>query len=169
MLQPDPGQLLQALRTALAETVVPTLDDPGARRQMNAALHLLARLARCWDLPQALLRADNDDIEDFLERLPAGLAAAGPALPESPAGPTEGEPHGYNDPATAALAARNRVLRRQVEAVECAVLAALPDPAAATCLEALGALCRRMTDRDCIAAGDLLPGAAPIALEAASG
>jgi len=154
MLQPDPGQLLRALRAALAETVVPTLNDPGARRQMNAALHLLARLARCWDLPQALLRADNVDIEAFLASLPAGLADAGAALPDPAA---DGEPHGYNDPTLATLAARNLVLRHKVEAVERAVLAALPDTAAEAGLAALGALCRRMTERDCIAAGDLLP------------
>lgn len=132
MQRPSTGELLAGLAHALETEVLAALPDGAARRQLKAAVHLIARLERTWDLAPAHLAADNADIEGTLaalghDNLPAEATA----------------PPGYNDPALRALAACNLTLHQ--------ALLDLPD-----CAE-LQALRRRMAARDCAFVGDRSP------------
>lgn len=141
MLRPSPGELVRGLRTSLAEAVLPALPKGTVSQQLRAALHLLGRLERCWDLVPVHLSQDNADIEQFLRSV---LPAEGP---QSLAARLEREwptpPAGFNDPALRAAAAHNLALH--------AVLADQPDS------PALRALHQRMTARDKAYVGDVPP------------
>ncbi|WP_068071536.1 hypothetical protein [Novosphingobium lentum] len=127
MQRPSTGDLLAGLRKGLTETVLPALPRGPAQAQLKAALHLLGRLERTWDLAQAHLVADTADIEAVLgDRIPHAADAAPPT--------------GYNDPELRALAAHNLALHERLEAVE---------PTAE-----IEALFRRMAARDSVFVGD---------------
>jgi hypothetical protein len=116
------------LRASLSTGVLPSLPRGEAHSQLKAALHLLGRLEKCWDLAHSHIAQDNAD----MERVLGPLADAPP--------PAE-EPAGYNDPALRRAAARNLQLQ--------AVLAgqqASPE---------IEALYRRMSARDSRAFGDI--------------
>ncbi|GGY90581.1 hypothetical protein ACFSTD_19510 [Novosphingobium colocasiae] len=132
MQRPSTGELLAGLGRALETEVLAALPDGTARRQLKAAVHLISRLERIWDLTPAHLAADNADIE-------ATLAALGYQDPVA----ATAAPRGYNDPALRALAARNLALQE--------ALLDLPDGAE------LQALRRRMAARDCAFVGDRVP------------
>ncbi len=127
MLRPSIGELLAGLRTSLANEVLPSLPLGDAHRQMKAALHLLGRLEKSWDLAHAHIAQDNADLEHILGPL-ADVPPPSTILP------------GYNDPALRNAAARNLQLQE--------ILAGLPLSAE------IDALYRRMSERDCRYAGD---------------
>jgi len=105
MQRPSPGELLKGLRQSLAETVLPALPRGVAQQQLKAALHLLGRLERSWDLAAPHLAADNADIAAVLARvLPADALEARLA-----AAPPE-QVSGYNDPDLTLAVARNLAL-----------------------------------------------------------
>lgn len=127
MLRPSIGDLLGGLSASLQSEVLPALADGPPRSQLKAALHLIARLQRSWDLTPGYITADNADIAQVL-----GSLAHDPATPP--------EPSGYNDPALRAAAARNLHLQ--------AILAEQkPTPE-------MQALYRRMSARAVLATGD---------------
>lgn len=140
MLRPSPGDLLRGLREGLKSSVLPALPKGVAQRQLKAALHLLDRLERSWDLMGAHLAADNRDIETTLGAIAdASLQAQLAAAPEA-------VPSGFNCPQLRAAAARNLQLQ-----------ALLDDYAAAHPSPQVDALLRRMAARDSILTGDTLP------------
>lgn len=145
MLQPDPGQLLAGLQKALARGVLPKLEDAGARRQLKAALHMLGRLSRSWDLPHELLRADNEDIEQVLSGLGGDIEDVADAA------------SGVNDPHLAKALRRNRALRAAIEATEARLRAAPVEAGRAAGLAALQGLCARMARRELVLVGDAPP------------
>lgn len=138
MQRPNPGELLAGLRRSLQEQVLPALARGVPQQQLKAALHLIGRLERSWDLAASHLAEDNADIEAVLGAL---LPADGPQSLEVrlAAMPVE-KPRGYNDPALAAAAQRNvalhQLLLEQAETPE------------------LRALFQRMAVRDAIYVGD---------------
>jgi hypothetical protein len=162
MLQPDVGQLLRELRTALGETVLPAVSEPGAKRQLKAALHLLGRLSRTWDLPPVLVRADNADMADAKSRIEARLAADMVIEPTTCDSARENDSlaelaprNGVNDPALATEMARNLSLRSAFEALEQRVRKLPVCEAKTLCLDELHALFARMTDRESMLVGDI--------------
>jgi hypothetical protein len=164
MLQPDVGQLLQGLRVTLRDTVLPAVGEPAAQRQLKAALHLLGRLGRCWDLPHILVRADNVDIDAVIAAIEARMIAANLADDEDASAsrlpcPDVALPaSGVNVPQLAEDMARNLALCRAVEALEHRVRAVLPQgDVKARCLDDLHALFARMAARESILVGDVEP------------
>jgi hypothetical protein len=98
VLRPSTGELLAGLRASLSTGVLPSLPKGEAHSQMKAALHLLGRLEKSWDLAHSHVAEDNADMERVL----------GPLADVLP--PAE-EPVGYNDPALRQAAARNLQLQ----------------------------------------------------------
>lgn len=98
MLRPSTGELLAGLRASLTNGVLPSIPKGEAQSQMRAALHLLGRLEKIWDLAQRHIAQDNSDIEQVL-----GLLAD--------VSPASEEPSGYNDPVLRQAAARNLQLQ----------------------------------------------------------
>jgi hypothetical protein len=98
MLRPSTGELLAGLRASLISGVLPSLPKGPAHSQLKAALHLLGRLEKSWDLAHNHIAQDNADIEQVLGPLAEVL-------------PPAGEPAGYNDPALRNAAARNLQLQ----------------------------------------------------------
>ena len=140
MLRPSPGDLLKGVRAGLKSSVLSALPKGAAQRQLKAALHLLERLERSWDLMGAHLAADNRDIETTLGGIDdAGLRAQ---LAEQPGT----APSGFNCPQLRAAAERNIQLQ-----------AVLDDYAARHNAPQVEALLRRMAARDSILIGDTLP------------
>jgi hypothetical protein len=127
VLRPNTGELLAGLRVSLTHGVLPALPKGQALSQLKAALHLLGRLEKSWDLSHAHLAADNDDMERVLGHL---ANVPPPAV----------QPTGYNDPALRQAAARNLQLQ--------AILAGQDSTAE------IEALYRRMSARDSRAIGD---------------
>lgn len=139
MLRPSTGELLRGLRNSLRSEVMPALPDGAPHRQMKAALHLIERLERTWDLAGPYISADNADIEQALgallpEQGGQSLKARIDTARESP------EPNGYNDPGLRAAAQRNLALHQ--------ILLEMPD------CNAIRALHARMVDRDAQLVGD---------------
>ena len=140
MQRPNAGELLRGLRQSLSEQVLPAMPKGVPYQQLKAALHLLGRLERSWDLAASHLARDNADIAevlgavlppdgpDSLEQRLAAIAADTPV------------PQGYNDAALRDVAARNLMLHR--------LLLDVPYSAA------IGALHRRMAERDSRFVGD---------------
>jgi hypothetical protein len=127
MLRPSTGELLAGLRASLTEGVLPSIPKGAAHSQLKAALHLLGRLEKSWDLTHSHIAKDNADMEQVLGQ----LAAVPP--------PAE-EPAGYNDPALRLAAARNLQLQAILAGQE-------PSPE-------VEALYRRMSARDSRFVGD---------------
>jgi hypothetical protein len=128
VLRPSTGELLAGLRDSLTKGVLPSLPKGEVHSQMKAALHLLGRLERSWDLAHSHVAKDNADMEQVL-----GSLADVPPATEDPAG--------FNDPILRQAAARNLQLQ--------AILAEQkPSPE-------IDALYRRMSARDSCAIGDI--------------
>jgi hypothetical protein len=128
VLRPSTGELLAGLRDSLTKDVLPSLPKGDAQSQMKAALHLLGRLAKSWDLAHSHIAEDNVDMELVL----------GPLADVPP--PAE-QPTGYNDPALRRAAARNLQLQAVLSEQQ-------PSPE-------IEALYRRMSARDTRAIGDI--------------
>lgn len=138
MQRPNPGELLRGLRQSLAHNVLPALPKGVAHQQMKAALHLISRLERSWDLAGQHFARDNADITAVLAALlpETGPQSLAEQVAASPAEPTAG----YNDPALREAARHNVTLH--------AVLATLPHG------PELAALHQRMVARDAVLVGD---------------
>lgn len=138
MQRPNPGELLRGLRKSLAEQVLPALPKGVPHQQMKAALHLLGRLERSWDLVAGHLAADNADIAAVLAQiLPADGSTT---LDQHLADATTPAPDGYNDADLREAARRNLALHE--------LLIAQPHN------PSIAALYRRMTVRDLRLVGD---------------
>lgn len=139
MQRPNTGELLRGLRKSLAEQVLPALPKGVPHQQLKAALHLLGRLERSWDLAASHLAEDNADITAvLLEGLPQdGPESLGQRLAALDAEP---DPEGYNDPCLREEARRNLMLHR--------VLLNVPHGTA------VAALHFRMAERDSRLVGD---------------
>lgn len=138
MQRPSVGELLRGLREGLAGSVLPTLPRGVPQQQLKAALHLIGRLEKSWDLSARHLAQDNEDIAQVLAGLlpTSGAQSLGARL----ASAEMEAPVGYNDPELTEAAARNCALH--------GVLLELPDS------PELIALYARMADRDAIFVGD---------------
>jgi hypothetical protein len=128
LLRPSTGELLAGLRASLATGVLPSIPKGEAHSQLKAALHLLGRLAKSWDMAHSHVAQDNADIEWVLGQL-------------ADAPPPAEEPAGYNDPALRLAAARNLQLQAVLAGQE-----VTPE---------IEALYRRMSARDSRAIGDI--------------
>jgi hypothetical protein len=98
VLRPSTGELLAGLRVSLTHGVLPSIPKGHAHSQLKAALHLLSRLEKSWDLAHTHATEDNADME----------AVLGPLADVPP--PAEA-PLGYNDPVLRQAAARNLQLQ----------------------------------------------------------
>jgi hypothetical protein len=139
MQRPNSGELLRGLRIALSEQVLSALPKGAPHQQLKAALHLIARLERSWDLAPGHLAQDNADIAAVLGAVlptdgPGSLDQRLAAAADTPA------PAGFNDPQLREEARRNLMLH--------ALLLEVPYCAA------IGALHIRMTERDAHYIGD---------------
>ncbi len=157
MISPSTGALLRFVRTQLEAGVLPHLESEDAVRQLRAALHILGRIERSWDLAHAYYAADNADIEAVLDDLPSG---ATPAI-----GSNEGErliatgEKAFNDAGLARLTQKNRDLHAALEEAERALIHSGQDAARADARRKLDALYRRMITRQLILVGDAPPDA----------
>lgn len=156
MFAPDTGKLLLGARRALAETVLPSLTDPDAVRQLKAALHLLGRLSRTWDLPHGLIAADNADMIVVIAAIRARLGEPGEEANER-LSPDLLSDAAINDPGLRELAVRNVALRTEVERLEQEVRSRASHDLKQDCLADLSGLFERMTRRASILAGDSMP------------
>ena len=113
MLRPTPGELLAGVRRELTEQVLPYVPGGAPTRQLRAALHLLGRLERSWDLLPSYLQADNADLRDTLGELASRLGTQWTekpgALDESP---------GVHDVALRALMAQNAQLQAELDRMQ---------------------------------------------------
>lgn len=139
--EPTTARLLEGVVETLESAVLPELPRGGAaRRQLNAAIDILRRLAFAAPRLGATLDADNADIAATVGGLRALLAPAEDRRLETAL-------------AAAQLLddrdARNKALQALLGALQENLEAAAPDPAARTELSArLRALYRRMLDRE---------------------
>jgi hypothetical protein len=69
VLKPTPGELLAAVSAGLRHSVLVALPPGEAQRQLKAALHVLDRLQRCWDLLPPYLESDNADLRVTLQEV----------------------------------------------------------------------------------------------------
>lgn len=110
MQRPNPGELLAGLRHALECDVLPALPRGVPQQQLKAALHLVKRLERSWDLMPSHLEEDSADIASVLAPLlsEAGTGSLEARLAEIEVAP----PAGFNDPELAEKARRNLALHQ---------------------------------------------------------
>lgn len=110
MQRPNPGELLAGLRLALECDVLPALPRGVPQQQLKAALHLVKRLERSWDLMPCHLEEDSADIASALAALlpDAGTGSLEARLAQIEVAP----PAGFNDPALAEIARRNLALHQ---------------------------------------------------------
>jgi hypothetical protein len=83
VLRPTAGELLEGVSAGLRRSVLPALPPGDAERQLKAALHVLDRLRRSWDLLPPYLESDNADMRDTLTGIVASVAGRHGALPSS--------------------------------------------------------------------------------------
>lgn len=78
MTKPTIGELLSGVATSLREIVLPEIPPGTTRRQIQAAIGIIRRVALACDKTGPYLFADNQDIEESLRRilLPLQRAAA---------------------------------------------------------------------------------------------
>lgn len=69
MIKPTIGELLSGVATGLRERVLPEIPAGTTRRQIQAAIGIIARVALVWDKTAPYLCADNEDIEETLGRM----------------------------------------------------------------------------------------------------
>lgn len=78
MIKPTIGELLSGVAVSLRERVLPEIPPGTTRRQIQAAIGIIRRVALVWDKTGPYLYADNEDIEQTMgAMLPAieGVAA----------------------------------------------------------------------------------------------
>ncbi|MCU1401525.1 MAG: hypothetical protein JWN62_4634 [Acidimicrobiales bacterium] len=88
-MRPLPHELLGMVAAALTDTVLPALTDGPARRQLKAAISIIARSAAAIPLMDQYLREDIDDVASTLDGLGADVGrtrlpgvARGPTVPD---------------------------------------------------------------------------------------
>jgi hypothetical protein len=114
MLRPTPGELLAGVTRELREQVLPHVPDGAPARQLRAALHVLGRLERSWDLLPTYLEADNADLRHALTDLASRLGATWTDRP-----PTGNEEvPGVQDPTLRSLIAQNAHLQAELDRVQ---------------------------------------------------
>ncbi len=69
MIRPTIGELLSGVATSLRERVLPEIPAGTTRRQIQAAIGIIARVALVWDKTGPYLYADNEDIAVTLGRI----------------------------------------------------------------------------------------------------
>lgn len=80
MINPRPEDLLARIAAALDETVLPSVTDGPARRQLQAATVVLRRLAFALPRQAAVIAEDTADLERTLHAAATLLGEAGPTL-----------------------------------------------------------------------------------------
>ena len=74
MTKPSIGDLLNGVAASLRESVLPEIPAGPARRQIQAAISIIRRVALVWDKTGPYLYADNNDIEKTLRQVSEILA-----------------------------------------------------------------------------------------------
>lgn len=69
MIKPTIGELLSGVATSLRERVLPEIPPGTTRRQIQAAIAIVRRVALVWDKTGPYLYADNEDIALTLEQM----------------------------------------------------------------------------------------------------
>jgi len=69
VIKPAIGELLSGVATSLRERVLPEIPPGTTRRQIQAAIGIISRVALVWDKTGPYLYADNEDIEQTLARI----------------------------------------------------------------------------------------------------
>jgi hypothetical protein len=69
VIKPAIGELLSGVATGLRERVLPDIPAGTTRRQIQAAIGIIARVALVWDKIGPYLYADNEDIVETLGRM----------------------------------------------------------------------------------------------------
>jgi hypothetical protein len=69
VIKPALGELLSGVATSLRERVLPEIPPGTTRRQIQAAIGIIARVALVWDKTGPSLYADNEDIAETLRRM----------------------------------------------------------------------------------------------------
>jgi hypothetical protein len=150
MIYPTDEQLLGGIAAALKDTVLPELArGSAARKQLQAAIETLRRMAFAAPGQAAALAADNADIAEVLRRVDEILAEAGhsppPHLPHQGGGtrihealPLDGGGLGGGDAAEA-----NRTLQQKLADLQTTI----PPDVSPQITPLLTKLYARMTDR----------------------
>jgi hypothetical protein len=71
--KPSIGDLLNGVATSLRESVLPEIPAGPTRRQVQAAVSIVRRVALVWENVGSYLYADNKDIEETLRQVAAIL------------------------------------------------------------------------------------------------
>jgi hypothetical protein len=74
--KPSIGDLLSGVAASLRESVLPEIPAGPTRRQVQAAISIIRRVALVWDKTGPYLYADNNDIEKTLRQVSEILARA---------------------------------------------------------------------------------------------
>jgi hypothetical protein len=114
MLRPTPGESLAGVRRELREQVLPHVPEGEPTRQLRAALHVLGRLERSWDLLPTYLEADNADLRHALTDVAGRLGATWTDRP--PAG--DDDVPGVHDPTLRGLVAENVHLQAELDRMQ---------------------------------------------------
>ncbi|HEY1968052.1 MAG TPA: hypothetical protein VGH89_08905 [Pseudonocardia sp.] len=114
MLRPTPGELLAGVHHRLREQVLPHVPSGEPTRALRAALHLLERLERSWDLMPAYLTADNADLRRSLAELADRTGV--PPRERPPVG--HPDVPGVNDPAVRDLIGENARLQAELDQLQ---------------------------------------------------
>jgi hypothetical protein len=147
MIYPTHEQLLAGIAEALKETVLPELArGTAARKQLQAAIEILRRIAFALPGEAAALAANNDDMAEVIGRIEAMLSEHSPPpnLPPQGGGtrsealPLNGGGLGGGD-----ASARNKALQTRLIDLQ----DVLTDEAKARITPLLTGLYQRMTDR----------------------
>lgn len=69
MIKPTIGELLNGVAASLRERVLPEIPAGTTRRQIQAAIGIIARVAHVWDKTGPYLHADNEDLAHTLAQL----------------------------------------------------------------------------------------------------
>jgi hypothetical protein len=69
VIKPAIGELLSGVATSLRERVLPEIPPGTTRRQIQAAIGIISRVALVWDKTGPYLYADNEDIVQTLGRI----------------------------------------------------------------------------------------------------
>jgi hypothetical protein len=78
MIRPTSVDLVKGVEEALRETVLPELArGTSARKQLQAALEILRRVAHAMPSEAATLAADNEDMAELLRKVGAVVPPAG--------------------------------------------------------------------------------------------
>ncbi|CAA0106878.1 MULTISPECIES: hypothetical protein [Zhongshania] len=158
MLVPNTGVLLGRLRGILKENVLTALPAGGPQRQLKAALHLLGRLEKSWDIMPFYVQADNRDIESVLAEIGSAWQGSAQALGDWQAR-LAASPHterlaGVNSLELSALMNRNQLLQQVLLEVDGLLGAMAPSSVVEAQLACLAALYRRMAGRQSVLVGD---------------